>query len=89
VLYGTQLVGEVAAFGIEHPTLGHAVVVVATPKAGQNLDQTRLMSACREHLPAYMVPAKVDIRNGSLPRNPNGKIDRKTLAGEFADLFGG
>jgi acyl-CoA synthetase (AMP-forming)/AMP-acid ligase II len=34
-----------------------------------------------------MVPAKIDIRAGSLPRNPNGKIDRKTLAAEFQGLF--
>ncbi len=89
VLYGTQLVGEVAAFGVDHPTLGQAVVVVATPRPDETLDESSLMSACREHLPAYMVPARVDVRTGSLPRNPNGKIDRKTLAGEFAELFGG
>ena len=89
VLYGTHLVGEVAAFGVDHPTLGHGVVVVATPAPGQDLTADALLAACRVHLPAYMVPAKVDIRSGSLPRNPNGKIDRKTLSGEFAGLFGG
>ena len=26
VVYGTQLVGEVAAFGVPHPTLGQAIV---------------------------------------------------------------
>jgi hypothetical protein len=26
-------------------------------------------------------------RRAALPRNPNGKIDRKELAGEFADAF--
>jgi acyl-CoA synthetase (AMP-forming)/AMP-acid ligase II len=87
VLYGTRLVGEVAAFGVDHPTLGHAVVVVATPAPGAELTAATLTAACREHLPAYMVPAKVDIRSGALPRNPNGKIDRKALAGEFAGLF--
>jgi hypothetical protein len=34
-----------------------------------------------------MVPAKVDIRQGPLPRNPNGKIDRKSLSAEFGDVF--
>ena len=87
VLYGTHLVGEVAAFGVNHPTLGQAIVVVATPKPGTELDNDRLAAACREHLPAYMVPAKIDIRGGALPRNPNGKIDRKALADDFNDLF--
>ena len=34
-----------------------------------------------------MVPAEIDVRPGPLPRNPNGKIDRKTLSLEFGDLF--
>ncbi len=33
VLYATRLVGEAAAFGVPHPVLGQAIVVVATPLA--------------------------------------------------------
>ena len=88
VVYATQLVGEAAAFGVDHPQLGHAIVVVVTPKADTELAPAALLAACRDRLPAYMIPARVDVRSGSLPRNPNGKIDRKTLAAEFADLFG-
>ena len=36
-------------------------------------------------MPAYMVPGRIELRAGPLPRNPNGKIDRKTLAGELGD----
>ena len=89
VIYGTQLAGEVAAFGIAHPTLGQAIVVVATARPGTTLAPAALQAACRERLPVYMAPAKIDIRDGPLPRNPNGKIDRKALAAEFTDLFGG
>ena len=28
----------------------------------------------------------IDIRTGSLPRNPNGKIDRKCLCAEFEQM---
>ena len=31
-------------------------------------------------MPAYMVPSAIEIVAGPLPRNPNGKIDRKLLA---------
>lgn len=31
VLYATQLVGECVAFGVEHPSLGQAIQVIATP----------------------------------------------------------
>ena len=87
VLYGTQAVGEVAAFGIAHPSMGQGIVVVATPKDGMAVDESTLLAACRANLPAFMIPAKIEIRAGPLPRNPNGKIDRKSLSLEFAGVF--
>jgi acyl-CoA ligase (AMP-forming) (exosortase A-associated) len=87
VLYGTGLVGEVAALGIAHPVLGQAIVIVATDPARGELDTQGLLGLCRERLPAFMVPARIIERKGSLPRNPNGKIDRKLLAQEFEGLF--
>jgi acyl-CoA ligase (AMP-forming) (exosortase A-associated) len=82
-IYATRLVGEVAAFGTAHPALGQVIVVIVTPPAGGTLESDRLLAECRKHLPAYMVPATIDVRAGPLPRNPNGKIDRKVLSNEF------
>ena len=45
------------------------------------------VAKCRQQLPAFMVPARVTVREGSLPRNPNGKIDRKLLTQDLHDLF--
>ena len=87
VLYATNLVGEAAAFGVPHPTLGQAIVVIATPKDGAALLEGALLAECRTRLPAYMLPAVIEIRQGPLPRNPNGKIDRRSLGIEFADRF--
>ncbi len=83
VLYATQLVGECAAFGVPHASLGEAVVVVVTGRTGAALDPAQLLALCREKLPAYMVPAHVELRDGPLPRNANGKIDRKTISAEY------
>ena len=83
VLYGTQIVGECAAFGLDHPKLGQSIVVIATPKIGATLTADALLAACRARLPVYMVPSHIEIRVESLPRNPNGKIDRKRLSTEF------
>lgn len=82
ILYATRLVGECAAFGVPHDTLGQAIVVVVTPPPGATLDTNALLAECRARMPAYMVPARFEVREGPLPRNPNGKIDRKTLASE-------
>jgi acyl-CoA synthetase (AMP-forming)/AMP-acid ligase II len=67
--------------------LGQAIVLIVTARAGRNLNQEELLSACKVHLPAFMLPSRVELREGSLPRNPNGKIDRKLLAQEFQNAF--
>ena len=84
ILYATRLVGECVAFGIDHAVLGQAIQVIATAPAGDaSVDLPGLQAQCRARMPAYMVPAGIDIRVGPLPRNPNGKIDRKLLSGEW------
>jgi acyl-CoA ligase (AMP-forming) (exosortase A-associated) len=80
VLYGTKLVGECVAFGVDDDRLGHAIQVIATPPANGTIDVSELLSECRARMPAYMVPSGIDVRDGPLPRNPNGKIDRKSLS---------
>lgn len=81
VLYATRLVGECVAFGTDHPTLGQAIQVIASaPDGTAALDLAALQLACRQHMPAYMVPAGFEPMAGPLPRNPNGKIDRKLLS---------
>jgi acyl-coenzyme A synthetase/AMP-(fatty) acid ligase len=36
-----------------------------------------------------MVPAHIEARDGPLPRNPIGKIDRKTLAAGYEERQAG
>ncbi len=87
VVGATGLVEEVAAIGVPHPVLGQAIVVLATPANGVDLDAVEIFAACRAGLPAYMQPSMVDLRARALPRNANGKVDRRLLACELAHLF--
>ncbi|MDN3920483.1 acyl-CoA ligase (AMP-forming), exosortase A system-associated [Roseateles violae] len=81
ILYASKRVGECVAFGVDHPTLGQAIQVIATAPAGAaELDVAALLADCRQRMPAYMVPAGIEVQAGPLPRNPNGKIDRKLLS---------
>ena len=80
ILYATRMVGECVAFGVDHETLGQAIQVIVTAPAGREIDTAALLAECRVRMPAYMVPAGIEVRDGPLPRNPNGKIDRKTLS---------
>jgi acyl-CoA ligase (AMP-forming) (exosortase A-associated) len=85
VLYATRLVGECVAFGVDHATLGQTIQVIATaPDGTAAVDVAALLAECRARMPAYMVPAGVAPLEGPLPRNPNGKIDRKLLSTQWA-----
>lgn len=87
VIYAGGRVAEAAAFGIAHPVLGQAVVLaVHTPQADDALRES-LLADCRTHLPGFMVPAHIEISPTPLPRNPNGKIDRKKIADALSGLF--
>jgi acyl-CoA ligase (AMP-forming) (exosortase A-associated) len=86
VVYATGLVAEVAAIGIPHPLLGQSIALVAMLAPGGAADGGALLAACKQALPAYMVPTRIELRTSPLPRNPNGKIDRKLLADELADV---
>jgi acyl-CoA ligase (AMP-forming) (exosortase A-associated) len=89
ILYATQLVGECVAFGVAHESLGHAIHVIATYAVGAEAGGlNQLMAECRTRMPAYMVPAGIEFVEGPLPRNPNGKIDRKLLSTDWLQRNG-
>jgi acyl-CoA synthetase (AMP-forming)/AMP-acid ligase II len=85
VLYATGVVAEAAAIGVHHPVLGQAVVAVVKP-ATEGFSGDDLIAACKRELPNFMVPLQV-LTMDALPRNPNGKIDRRKLVEEYDDLF--
>jgi acyl-CoA ligase (AMP-forming) (exosortase A-associated) len=87
VIYATECVAEVVAIGVPHPVLGQAVVVIVTARKGIKVDIDTLLAVCKHQLPAYMLPHHIGVREGSLPRSPNGKIDRKLLLQEVRYLF--
>lgn len=87
VAYDSGLVLEAAALGLAHPVLGQAVVLVVYAPDQDDALAEKLLNECRRLLPAFMVPVQIVNRPTALPRNPNGKIDRKLLASELPDLF--
>lgn len=90
ILHGTDLVNEVTAIGVPHPTLGQAIVVLVTPNSAVKIDEAtlsqQLLDRCKIALPAFMLPAHIEVR-ATLPKIPNGKIDRPLLKQEFQERF--
>lgn len=87
VLYREAGVQEVAIFPVPHPSLGEAIVGMVVTTPCHDISEHALIRACREHLPAYMVPQRLMFSLEALPRNHNNKIDRSALGREFRHLF--
>jgi acyl-CoA ligase (AMP-forming) (exosortase A-associated) len=85
-VHATGLVLEAVAFGVPHPALGQAIVLLAVARDDM-LEPAALLKECQRRLPAYMVPAHAEVRAEPFPRNPNGKIDRKLLQQSFLTMF--
>jgi acyl-CoA ligase (AMP-forming) (exosortase A-associated) len=86
VIYASGVAKEAAAIGIEHDALGQAILVVISVETADDFHEQTLINLCKAQLPNFMVPAKIETLP-ILPKNPNGKIDRKALAHQFADIF--
>jgi acyl-CoA ligase (AMP-forming) (exosortase A-associated) len=82
VTYGTGLVRDAVALGVDDDRLGQAVVLVVSPKADTAFEAASLLDELRGQLPLYMVPREIVVR-AELPRSPNGKFDRTLLRQEL------
>jgi acyl-CoA ligase (AMP-forming) (exosortase A-associated) len=82
VVYGTGLVRDAVALGVDDPRLGQRIVLVASA-TGESLDKDELIGALKQQLPLYMVPSDVIVRS-ELPRSPNNKFDRNLIRQELA-----
>lgn len=80
--YGTGLVQDAVALGVPDDELGQRVVLLVTPSGGGELAPAAVGTALRAVLPTFMVPKEVHVR-ATLPRSPNGKLDRAALKAEL------
>jgi len=67
--------------------LGQAIIALVVPHEQQLLTSLILKKKCQSHLPSYMVPSLIEMQTEQLPRNTNGKIDRKSLQANMCSLF--
>ena len=81
-VHGSDLVAEALAIGVPDDELGEAIVLLVVP-AHASFDAQKLLAWCTQHLPRYMVPHQIVVRQ-SIPRNPNGKFDRSALRAAFS-----
>jgi amino acid adenylation domain-containing protein len=78
-------VSECAVVGVDTSGFeGKAICCAYAPDEGAAVEQPALRHQLRKLLPAYMIPTRW-LELTELPKNVNGKIDRRYLADRFAE----
>jgi len=85
LLAGLPGVRELAVIGVPHERWGETPAVIACT-ADSPLDPTAVLAACRGVLGDYKLPRYVVTREAPLPRNMSGKVLKRALRDEYADL---
>jgi non-ribosomal peptide synthetase-like protein len=92
--FQVKLRGQRIELGEIESVLGHQAVVMKDPERerliafvfGPSNLSNELFALCEQHLPEYMVPAKI-ICLESMPMNANGKTDRKQLLSKISEYI--
>jgi acyl-CoA synthetase (AMP-forming)/AMP-acid ligase II len=82
-LSGHPAIAEVAAFGIPHPTLGEEVAVAVVLRPGATMTPADTRDFLADRLTDFKIPSTV-LLTDRLPKTASGKLDRKTLARDYA-----
>jgi fatty-acyl-CoA synthase len=85
-IYWLDGVSEVAVIGVPHPHWVEAVVAVVVPKAGASLQEGQVLDHAHKVLAGFKVPKRVVIAD-ALPKNPSGKILKRSLREEHIAEF--
>ncbi|WP_196140081.1 acyl-CoA ligase (AMP-forming), exosortase A system-associated [Aliikangiella sp. G2MR2-5] len=85
IVYQFPSIKEVSAIGVPHPQLGQAIVLVIKTEY-EEFSEEALLKHCQKQMPNFMQPKAIKVV-ADLPRNPNGKINRKQLVKTYNDLF--
>jgi len=80
-MYAHPAVKEVAVVPIPDDAIGNRIVAFVSLMDGSSVKREDLLAHCAQRLPRYMVPSSIELRD-SLPKNPNGKIDKVSLIKE-------
>jgi fatty-acyl-CoA synthase len=84
-IYELDGVAEVAVFGISHPHWVEAVTAVVVPRDGVTVTVEEVKAHAKARLASYKRP-KYIILADTLPKNPSGKILKRELRQQHANL---
>jgi len=77
---------ESAVIGVPHPDFGETVVGILVPEGNAKPDLAAIKSSIATSLARFKLPQRLIVLP-ELPRNTMGKVQKKALREQFADLF--
>ena len=86
VLYRHPAVMDAGVIGQVHTTLGEEPVALVTLKPNMQASEQELRAFVRSQIAGFKVPVRVKISEEPLPRNPAGKLMKKSLKLLFETL---
>jgi long-chain acyl-CoA synthetase len=88
VLLRHPAVEEAAVIGVPHDFWGEAITAYVHLRTGMNAGEETLQRFCAEHLARWKLPKRIHLC-GPLPRNSMGKILRRLVRAQAAELRNG
>lgn len=85
VLYEMEGVSEVAVIGVPDAYWIEAITAIVVPKANTTLTKSDVLEFCKSKLSKFKVPKYIAITD-ELPKNPSGKILKRTLRDQYKDI---
>jgi len=79
---------EAAVFGLPHERLGEEVAAAVVLKRDASLEPETLRKFLAQHIAPFKIPTRIELRREPLPRNPAGKVLKRSLRDDFAESAG-
>jgi fatty-acyl-CoA synthase len=85
-IYAHPAVSEATVFGVADAKFGENLVAAVVLRHGATLDEAELQEHLTEYVTKFKIPARVVFLD-ELPKNPTGKIQKRALRDQFADIL--
>lgn len=85
LIYQLDGVSEVAVIGVPDAYWIEAVTAIVVPKDGKSLSKDEILAYCKQKLSKFKIPKYIVITN-ELPKNPSGKILKRSLRKTYEDI---